>query len=107
MASKYPILIQGPTSAGKTSMIEYLAKRTGHKFVRINNHEHTDIQEYIGSYKSNAEGKLEFVEVHFSICFYLFVIILELRVFLWMLCEKVIGLCWMNSIWLHLMFWKR
>jgi midasin (ATPase involved in ribosome maturation) len=25
-------------------MVEYLAKRTGHRFVRINNHEHTDLQ---------------------------------------------------------------
>ncbi|KAK6432457.1 AAA ATPase midasin, partial [Oleoguttula sp. CCFEE 5521] len=29
---KFPVLIQGPTSSGKTSMIEYLAKRTGHHF---------------------------------------------------------------------------
>jgi midasin len=41
----FPVLLQGPTSCGKTSMIEYLARRTGHRFVRINNHEHTDIQE--------------------------------------------------------------
>ncbi|CAG8555969.1 630_t:CDS:2, partial [Paraglomus occultum] len=62
MSRKYPVLIQGPTSAGKTSMIEYLAKRTGHRFVRINNHEHTDLQEYLGTYISNAEGKLQFQE---------------------------------------------
>jgi midasin (ATPase involved in ribosome maturation) len=43
-------------------MVEYLAKRTGHRFVRINNHEHTDIQEYLGTYISNAEGKLVFQE---------------------------------------------
>ncbi|VVT57060.1 uncharacterized protein SAPINGB_P005514 [Magnusiomyces paraingens] len=59
---KFPVLIQGPTSSGKTSMINYLAKKTGHKFVRINNHEHTDLQEYLGSYVSNAEGKLAFQE---------------------------------------------
>ena len=35
---------QGPTSSGKTSMVEYLARRTNHKFVRISNHEHTDLQ---------------------------------------------------------------
>ena len=58
----YPILLQGPTSSGKTSMIEYLAKRSGNKFVRINNHEHTDLQEYLGSYISDAEGKLRFQE---------------------------------------------
>jgi midasin len=60
---KYPILIQGPTSAGKTSIIEYLAKRTGHRFIRINNHEHTDLQEYIGGYVSNDQGALVFQEV--------------------------------------------
>ncbi|KAL1843801.1 hypothetical protein VTJ49DRAFT_7511 [Mycothermus thermophilus] len=59
---RYPILIQGPTSAGKTSMIEYLANYTGNKFVRINNHEHTDLQEYLGTYVSDAEGKLRFQE---------------------------------------------
>ncbi|KAJ3074248.1 AAA ATPase midasin [Podochytrium sp. JEL0797] len=62
MSSKYPVLIQGPTSAGKTSMVEYLAARTGHRFIRVNNHEHTDLQEYIGTYVSNAEGKLVFRE---------------------------------------------
>lgn len=55
-----PILLQGPTSVGKTTMIEYLAARTGHKCVRINNHEHTDVQEYIGGYVTNDQGKLEF-----------------------------------------------
>ncbi|KAF2187283.1 midasin [Zopfia rhizophila CBS 207.26] len=59
---RYPVLIQGPTSSGKTSMIEYLAKRSGNKFVRINNHEHTDLQEYLGSYISGADGKLQFQE---------------------------------------------
>lgn len=59
---KYPVLIQGPTSSGKTSMIEYLAKRSGNKFVRINNHEHTDLQEYLGSYTSGTDGKLVFQE---------------------------------------------
>ncbi|KAI1781436.1 midasin [Hypoxylon cercidicola] len=59
---RFPILIQGPTSAGKTSMIEYLANFTGNKFVRINNHEHTDLQEYLGTYISDANGKLRFQE---------------------------------------------
>ncbi|EJD43593.1 P-loop containing nucleoside triphosphate hydrolase protein [Auricularia subglabra TFB-10046 SS5] len=60
-AKHFPVLIEGPTSSGKTSAIEYLAKRTGHRFVRINNHEHTDIQEYIGSYLTDPEtGKLTF-----------------------------------------------
>jgi midasin len=38
------------------------AKCTGHKFIRINNHEHTDIQEYIGSYVSDETGRLVFQE---------------------------------------------
>ncbi|EKG11058.1 von Willebrand factor type A [Macrophomina phaseolina MS6] len=59
---RFPVLIQGPTSAGKTSMIEYLAKRSGNKFVRINNHEHTDLQEYLGTYVSGSDGKLQFQE---------------------------------------------
>lgn len=63
LTRKVPVLIQGPTSAGKTSVVEYLAKRTGHRFVRINNHEHTDIQEYVGTYVSDPDsGKLIFQE---------------------------------------------
>ena len=58
----FPILIQGPTSSGKTSMIEYLAEFSGNKFVRINNHEHTDLQEYLGTYVSGPDGKLKFQE---------------------------------------------
>lgn len=53
---------QGPTSSGKTSLVEYLAARTGHRFVRISNHEHTDLQEYLGTYVSDAGGKLVFQE---------------------------------------------
>ncbi|KLU89006.1 midasin [Magnaporthiopsis poae ATCC 64411] len=59
---RFPILIQGPTSAGKTSMIEYLANYSGNKFLRINNHEHTDLQEYLGTYVSGPDGKLAFQE---------------------------------------------
>ena len=55
---RFPILIQGPTSSGKTSIIEFLARLTGHRFVRINNHEHTDIQEYVGSYVTNPNTGL-------------------------------------------------
>jgi midasin len=61
LTRRVPILIEGPTSSGKTSSVEYLARRTGHRFVRINNHEHTDIQEYIGSYVPDpSTGKLIF-----------------------------------------------
>jgi midasin len=40
-AGPWPVLLEGPTSAGKTTLVEYLAARCGHKVVRINNHEHT------------------------------------------------------------------
>lgn len=59
---KLPILLQGPTSAGKTSLIEYIAKRSGNYCLRINNHEHTDLQEYIGTYMAGVDGKLTFHE---------------------------------------------
>ena len=35
-----------------------LAARTGHRFVRINNHEQTDLQEYLGSYVSDEQVRL-------------------------------------------------
>ena len=59
---RFPVLLQGPTSSGKTSMVEYLAKISGNKFVRINNHEHTDLQEYLGTYTSDADGQLHYQE---------------------------------------------
>ncbi|XP_052182550.1 midasin isoform X2 [Diospyros lotus] len=59
---RYPVLLQGPTSSGKTSLVQYLASITGHEFVRINNHEHTDLQEYLGSYITDATGRLAFHE---------------------------------------------
>ncbi|XP_028728584.1 LOW QUALITY PROTEIN: midasin [Peromyscus leucopus] len=61
-AGTYPVLIQGETSVGKTSLIRWLAAATGNHCVRINNHEHTDIQEYIGCYTSDTSGKLVFSE---------------------------------------------
>jgi midasin len=57
-STPYPLLIEGPTSAGKTTLVSYLAARTGHRCVRINNHEHTDVQEYTGSYIANSDGKV-------------------------------------------------
>ncbi|KAL3086989.1 hypothetical protein niasHT_025513 [Heterodera trifolii] len=58
----FPVLMEGETSAGKTSMVMQLAKMSGNQCFRINNHEHTDVQEYIGSYAPDASGRLEFVE---------------------------------------------
>lgn len=61
--SNYPILIQGDTCVGKTSLITYLAAASGNNLVRINNHEHTDLQEYIGSYSAQSiTGQLVFQE---------------------------------------------
>ncbi|CAK9810772.1 MDN1 [Anthophora quadrimaculata] len=59
---KMPVLLQGDTSVGKTSLITYLAKASGHICVRINNHEHTDLQEYVGTYVADSLGKLVFKE---------------------------------------------
>lgn len=60
---RLPVLLQGETSVGKTSLIGYLAQLTGNKCVRVNNHEHTDLQEYVGSYTADATtGKLIFRE---------------------------------------------
>lgn len=61
-AGNHPVLLQGETSVGKTSLIRWLACASGNHCVRINNHEHTDIQEYIGCYTSDATGKLVFQE---------------------------------------------
>ncbi|XP_033336576.2 midasin [Megalopta genalis] len=59
---KMPVLLQGDTSVGKTSLITYLAKASGHTCVRINNHEHTDLQEYVGTYVADCTGKLVYKE---------------------------------------------
>lgn len=40
----FPVLLEGETSVGKTSLIEWLAAATGNVCVRLNNHEHTDLQ---------------------------------------------------------------
>jgi midasin len=40
----HPVLVQGDTSVGKTSLVTYLANIMGNTVVRVNNHEHTDIQ---------------------------------------------------------------
>ena len=58
-----PVLLQGPTSSGKTSTVKYLAALTGHRCIRINNHEHTELSEYIGSYGTDPHtGALAFRE---------------------------------------------
>lgn len=54
--------MQGPTSSGKTTLVSHLAACTGHRCVRINNHEGTDLQEYLGSYTTDERGRLAFHE---------------------------------------------
>ncbi|XP_052133380.1 midasin [Frankliniella occidentalis] len=60
--ARLPILLQGETSVGKTSLITYLAQVSGNRCLRINNHEHTDLQEYIGCYAADDHGNLVFKE---------------------------------------------
>lgn len=59
---QHPVLLQGETSVGKTSLIKWLAQSTGNTCVRVNNHEHTDLQEYVGCYAADESGKLAFKE---------------------------------------------
>lgn len=66
--SNHPTLIQGDTSVGKTSLITYLASLSGNMCLRINNHEHTDVQEYTGTYSVDAaNGHMVFKEGSWSL----------------------------------------
>jgi midasin len=56
-----PILLQGDTSTGKTSIIFYIAEKLGKKVIRINNHEHTEAADYLGNYVTTKNG-IEFKE---------------------------------------------
>eukprot|EP01054_Gregarina_sp_Poly1_P000367 Gregarina_sp_Poly_1__366@NODE_108_length_14049_cov_12_387284_g95_i0_p1_GENE_NODE_108_length_14049_cov_12_387284_g95_i0NODE_108_length_14049_cov_12_387284_g95_i0_p1_ORF_typecomplete_len4659_score761_60AAA_5/PF07728_14/4_2e10AAA_5/PF07728_14/5_5e13AAA_5/PF07728_14/2_5e35AAA_5/PF07728_14/2_3e09AAA_5/PF07728_14/7_1e22AAA_5/PF07728_14/6_4e32AAA_5/PF07728_14/2_3e14AAA_3/PF07726_11/0_0058AAA_3/PF07726_11/16AAA_3/PF07726_11/5_7e16AAA_3/PF07726_11/0_01AAA_3/PF07726_11/0_0047AAA_3/PF07726_11/4_9e13Dynein_ len=60
--SKSPVLLEGPTSSGKSSMVEFLAALTCHRFVRINNHEQITLAEYLGQYVANSRGSFDFRE---------------------------------------------
>ncbi|KMZ78504.1 hypothetical protein PVIIG_01281 [Plasmodium vivax India VII] len=61
--SKTPILLEGNTSVGKTSLVKFFADITGHKFVRINNHMNTDMNEYYGQFVNDpSTGNLIFEE---------------------------------------------
>lgn len=64
--ARLPILLQGETSVGKTSLITFLAQLSGNCCLRINNHEHTDLQEYIGCYAADERGNLVFKEGDYS-----------------------------------------
>lgn len=61
IAAQLPILLEGTTSSGKTSLIKHIAKQFGCSITRINNHEHTDLSEYFGSYQPDQlTGQLVF-----------------------------------------------
>ncbi|TNJ30464.1 Midasin [Giardia muris] len=61
VAASLPVLLEGSTSSGKTSLIRYLARILGYKVVRINNHEHTDLAEYFGNFQPDPKtGQLSF-----------------------------------------------
>lgn len=64
----HPVLLQGETSVGKTSLITWLARSSGNHCVRVNNHEHTDLQEYVGCYAADESGKLVFKEGEGTYC---------------------------------------
>ncbi|KAH6928548.1 hypothetical protein HPB50_016885 [Hyalomma asiaticum] len=57
---RHPVLLQGETSAGKTSLVRWLAARTGHVCVRVNNHEHTDLEVLSRAFRNR------FLELHFE-----------------------------------------
>lgn len=57
-----PVLCEGTTGAGKTSLVTFIAAASRHRLVRINNHEHTDLQDYFGQYVSTSDGSLRFQE---------------------------------------------
>ena len=61
---KIPILLEGPTSIGKTSLIHNLSQKLKHKIVRVNNHRDTDLDEYIGKFIPGEKGKIIFQKGH-------------------------------------------
>ena len=57
-----PVLLQGPTAAGKTSLVLHLASVTGHAVARVNNHDATDVSDYVGAFRTAPDGSLAFVD---------------------------------------------
>ncbi|KAM0680844.1 hypothetical protein GINT2_001118 [Glugoides intestinalis] len=54
--AKLPVLLQGDTSTGKTSLIYALAKQNRRRIIRINNHSQTESSDYLGSYVTTGAG---------------------------------------------------
>ena len=60
--SEYAVLLEGPTSCGKTSIVEFLAQCMNQKILRINNNQNTEVEEYLGSYTTDKNGNFYFNE---------------------------------------------
>ena len=60
--SNYAVLLEGPTSCGKTSIIEFLSIFLNQKILRINNNQNTEVEEYLGSYTTDKKGNFYFNE---------------------------------------------
>ena len=52
-----PQMLVGPTAAGKTSMVRYMAHLTNNNFRRFNLEHQTDVSEFIGGYVPKPGGK--------------------------------------------------
>lgn len=60
-SEKLPVLLEGPTSTGKTSVVMFLAGLLGQTVYRVNNHKDTDLEEYTGSFRPSVDkGGLKF-----------------------------------------------
>jgi midasin len=53
------VLMTGPTGAGKTSLVKYLAHLTNNELRRINLNDMTDVVEIVGGYKPGKDGRPE------------------------------------------------
>ncbi len=53
------VLMSGPTGAGKTSLVKYLAHLTNNELRRINLNDMTDVVEIVGGYKPGQDGRPE------------------------------------------------
>ena len=59
VAMDEPILLVGPTAAGKTSLVRWLAHETNNEFRRVNLSNHTDTSELIGGFYPAVEIDFE------------------------------------------------
>lgn len=59
VAMDEPTLLVGPTAAGKTSLVRWLAHETNNEFRRVNLSNHTDTSELIGGFYPAVEVDIE------------------------------------------------